>query len=142
MSFFGEPKKQNKNLYIRALLKANLSFEGFYWYPLHAEPKAQVIEYFEADVFISDFGIDSLIGILKNKGYTSIWEITEFNEDEQIAIEMLGSYGGIETLYCGDDAKWTVYFSHENTITLAGEMIVEAVKNAWVNWDLYKDPWE
>ncbi|MDO7887333.1 hypothetical protein [Hymenobacter cheonanensis] len=142
MNFFGEPKKQNKNLHIRALLKEHLSFDGFYWYPLHSEPKARITEYFEADTFERDFGINTLITILKNKGYTSVWEITELGEDEKISLEMLGSYGGIETIYCDEDAKWAIYFSHENTVTLAGEMIVEAVKSVWVNWGLYKDPWK
>jgi hypothetical protein len=142
MIFFEKAKKQNENLEIRRLLKENLNFDGFYWYPLHAEPKAQTTEYFEAETFMSDFGSDKLVNILKDKGYTSVWEITELSEDEKIDVEMLSEYGGIETIYCDENAKWAIYLSHENTITLAGEMIVTAVKNAWANWDLYKDPWK
>lgn len=140
-SIFGNDKKSSKNLQIRELLKINLNFDGFYWYPLHAAPKADVTEYFETDRFVNDFGISQLQELLKELGYNQLWELTELDEDKLVSVDELNEYEGTEVIYCGVDAEWAIYFSHENTVTFAGEKIVSAVKGAWPGWDTYKDPW-
>ena len=138
---FAENKKYSKNVQGREMLRNNLGFEHFYWYPLH-DPKPLNSEYFEEDAFLEEFGVEKLIALITQLGFDRLNVITETDEDEKINATQLEEYSGIEKIYFDEKAEWAIYFSHENTVTFVGSIIADSLKANWSNWENFSSPWE
>ena len=138
---FADDKKDSQDVQGREMLRTNLGFEHFYWYPLH-DPRPLNSMYFEEDAFLKEFGIEKLIGLIAQLGFDRLNVITETEEDEKITITELEEYSGIEKIYFDDKGEWAIYFSHENTVTFVGTIITDSLKVNWNNWKAFSDPWE
>ncbi len=102
---------------------------GGYWYP------AALIESFPERIVIVDaqlFKTEVPHTILAERGIEHVFTLFEFaGENEyEINIALLElCYGSSGELYCTSAAMdWLIYASHENTITLAGEWLIEAIR--------------
>ena len=125
----------------RELLNNNFGISTDYWYPLTGGKAPNNCEYFDVDVFITNYGLERLIQFIKNLGYSIINEIVESLEDKKIEVEDLDSYCGLETFYCNDNGDWAIYFSHENTVTFIVAEFLGKLKIDWPDWEYNKDPW-
>ncbi len=44
------------------------------------------------------------------------------------------AYDGREGYWTSGEMDWLIYASHESSITVAGEWLLEAVKSVWPEW--------
>ncbi|WP_125185482.1 hypothetical protein [Botryobacter ruber] len=126
---------------IRKKLVDKWGAEGL-WIPLNGEKASETVDYFEYDNFQSVFGITKLSKMVEELQPDVIYEISEVGEDRIIAASEIDEYGGIEMFYTDSEANWLIYLSHENTITIAGASLLNAIKSNRSNWSDYNKPWE
>lgn len=138
--FQAKPIKSELEQHLWKKLNINFGINGLYWFPLHGE-KIENCEYFEADVFVKQMGMQHLLDVLKTYD-TQIYELSEVTDVTPITIEEVPSYDSNEWLYCDENANWVIYFSHENTVTIAGKELLDELKSSWLNWKEYANPWE
>jgi hypothetical protein len=108
-----------------------------YWYPLKPINRDDVIA-FKADEFENKFGFFELRKILINN--LEIYEIREWLDKGKIV-----RFETFEPRYDGDgegfwfqqDMKWMIYCSHENTISIGGQELVQSIKDNWKDWNQY-----
>jgi hypothetical protein len=111
-----------------------------YWYPLTGLQPPNT-EYFEADVFLKEFGEEKTIQLIKTLGDLLINEIGEAANDRKIPVEEL-SLDYDETFYCNVNVDWIIYRSHERTITLGGQCLTDELKKDWGEWEKFSNPWK
>jgi hypothetical protein len=133
MGLFSSDKKHT-DIQTRQLLADKFDFRNFYWWPLNGHKLADT-ECFTDQTFSINFGIPSLIQTIKDMGVNQLHKINEINEDEVIKTEDIWSYDGIEVVYCNDNVDWLIYFSHENTVTVSGKNLIDALKENWPEFE-------
>lgn len=110
-----------------------------YWYPLKGEPD-------ESKLFLDVDHLEpywdrlcALAGLPEQR----LYEYGEsFFEDGALSeVDAIEGYGGNECAYLPKDLSWIIYFSHENTITFAGDILpmvkelLKAEREHWNRWD-------
>jgi len=130
-----------KNAEIRKQLIERWGAEGL-WTPLNGEKASETVDYFEYDEFQSAFGLEKLKEVIAEIETGNVHEVSEIEEDKVITVSEIDEYGGVEMFYTNSNAEWVIYLSHENTITVAGAKLLEALKRRWSEWSLYNKPWE
>lgn len=110
-----------------------------YWYPLCGgldEDKlfldVERVEPYEEQLL-------KLLGLPQER----IYECSECDHNEYDCAEVddLYGYGGSEVAYVPKDFSWIIYFSHENTVTFAGDILpmvkelLMAEREHWNKWD-------
>jgi len=111
-----------------------------YWYPLTGpEPAHSIV--FAADSFDEHFGTDRLRALLIAAGIRRVYQLSEGAEYdaeyEMDAVLMEPYYTGLERHYTDHTFDWHIYASHENSLTIAGEALIAALKAAWPDWERY-----
>jgi hypothetical protein len=130
--------KKNTDTATRQLLADKFGFQDFYWWPLNG-PKPVDTECFTDEAFCEKLGHPILVQTIKELGENQLHKINEIREDEIIKTDDIWSYDGIEVVYCNDNADWLIYFSHENTVTVSGKKLIEALKKNWSDFDNLKE---
>lgn len=138
MGLFSSDKK-NINTATRQLLADKFDFRDFYWWPLNGGPKPADTQCFTDESFCVKLGRPLLVRTLKEMGTHQLHKLTEIHEDEIIKTEDIESYNLIEVVYCNDNADWLIYFSHENTVTVSGKKLIDALKKNWPDFDNLKE---
>ena len=114
--------------------------EGHYWYPLKGllkEPLTDIV-YFEADWFRTKISQNMLAELLKAHGadhVLGIWENGVAWEADADLIDLW--YRGLESYWTSENRDWLIYISHENSITVAGKLLLDSIKKAWPEWETY-----
>lgn len=107
-----------------------------YWYPLNDIPRTDVVA-FEAPEFHRDIGAERLRAILRAANVGQVYELTEFVEHPAYEqdLEACGfRYTGAEGYWCDTGMEWIVYASHEDSITLGGQWLIDRVQESWSAW--------
>ncbi|MFC6999046.1 hypothetical protein [Rufibacter roseus] len=130
-----------KNEQIRKKLIEKWGAEGL-WTPLNGELASDTVDYFVFDEFESAFGLENLKQILEEIAPGLVYEISEINEDRTIPVSEIEEYELVEKFFTDSVANWVIYLSHENTITIAGAKLLEALKMKWSDYNEYNKPWE
>jgi len=130
---------KNTDTSIRQLLSDKFGFKNFYWFPLTGGAKPADTEYFSEEIFLAKFGISKLIHTIKDMGVSQLTKINEDHDDKIIKTDEIWSYDGIEVVYCNDSADWLIYFSHENTVTVSGSILINALKKKRSDFDTLKE---
>lgn len=133
MGLFSNDKK-NIDTTTRKLLADKFGFQDFYWWPLNGSKPADT-ECFTDEAFSEKLGHSNLVQTLKEMGVDQLRKINEIHEDEIIKTDDIWSYDGIEVVYCNDNADWLIYFSHENTVTVSGKKLIDALKKNWPEFE-------
>ena len=136
MGLFSNSKKY-KDTVTRKLLAEKFDFHNFYWWPLN-ETKPADTECFTDEIFCSKLGLSCLVQTIVEMGVNHLHKINEIHEDEIIKTEDIWSYDGIEVVYCNDNVDWLIYFSHENTVTVSGKKLINALKKNWPEFEIYR----
>jgi hypothetical protein len=112
--------------------------EGQHWHPLLSDDLPPHVLAFEQAGFARAITTVSLQGILRQHGVEHIWELREFGPEYELDLKSLKpTYTGGEGYWTSGDMTWLMYASHESSITVAGEWLITAVKEAWPNWELH-----
>lgn len=107
---------------------------GKEWYPLTADEPQGVIA-FQAAWFHRAIPDEYLRSLLRDHGIERCWELYEHGWVHEIATELVsthyGHFEGMECYVTADDMGWLIYASHESSITVAGDWLIEAIKAEW-----------
>ena len=135
----------------RAVKTWDLDGFGRGWYPISGPPRPPVAFAFEAELFetfmVEDKAANKLIEILSAHHVGYIFQFSEFSprgvDDDYFypdsEIELAGywwpEYGGLEKLYFSQAMDWMIYTSHEGSITVHGQWLIDAIKAIWPDWE-------
>src|SRR5690348_11338568 len=109
-----------------------------FWYPLGDTTRMDVLA-LEAGPFHAGGGVAILRGCLAQHGVTRCWEFREFTHEPTLELELDefdAAYTGSERYWTADPPDWLVYASHEESMTLGGQWLIDAFKRAWPSWRL------
>ena len=116
--------------------------EGDYWHPLLTADLPPHLLAVQQAWFQHAIPSALLQQILRRHGVGHVWELREFGPEYELDLDTLDpTYNGAEGYWTSDDMAWLLYASHESSITVAGEWLIAAVKEAWPNWEqhIYTD---
>jgi hypothetical protein len=115
-----------------------------FWYPLSCKEPPPGVVALQADWFYHAIPLASLRALLTDRGITRVWELREDGRDYELAMELLEPwYTGLEGFWFADTCDWLIYASHESSITLAGQWLIDAVQSLWPAWHEHiYDGWE
>jgi hypothetical protein len=139
----GKParKSDEKNFGIRKQLTDKWGIrDGDSWIPLDDAEITDSIEYGYYSTFAKEFGIDRLKKILQNITKSDVYEINNEASDRRIAVSEI-DFKRFECYYTNETADWVVYYSHEDTITFAGQELIEKLQATWEGWETYRRKW-
>lgn len=113
-----------------------------YWFPLMGdEPKEISEKFFIMFDYIEPYmkQVEAIIGLPQTHIYS--YGESVFRPLNCIETVEIIEYGGCETIYTDRDFTWAIYFSHENTVAVAGSivpMVKELLSNEKEHWNKYE----
>lgn len=112
--------------------------KGAYWYPLENCIREDIFVFVD-NYFYDELGIESIRSVLLKRGINRVWELCESEPFPEYEIDTsdfspVYSISG-EGYWCSDDMDWIIYVSHENSITVGGEWLLDEIKAIWSNWE-------
>ncbi|MBH5317518.1 hypothetical protein I6N90_06770 [Paenibacillus sp. GSMTC-2017] len=109
-----------------------------HWIPLDASKHKFALPFMD-DYFESEFGFERLRAILKKHGVNEVYELRELTSSPEYELEVSAFYPTYdfdgEGFWCSKEMDWVIYVSHENSITIGGEWLINMVKEVWPNWE-------
>ncbi|MGZ6322076.1 MAG: hypothetical protein ACXWQR_22565 [Ktedonobacterales bacterium] len=107
------------------------------WYPLQplpVPPPPHVLA-FEADWFAWDVPLATLRGILKSRRVRRVWELmnSRLGDAKELDVALFVPSGS-ETYWTSQKMDWMIYASHESSLTICGDWLLNLVKQAWPAW--------
>ena len=110
-----------------------------YWFPLRKGDAPSNVVAFHEDLFSLRRGAELLKQALREGGIERAFQLHEFappDPDYEIEISILEpSYARSGEQYStSDSADWVAYASHESSITIAGDWLVEFFAKRWPDW--------
>jgi hypothetical protein len=121
---------------LRNRLKTTWDIGEGYWYPLREGSTPPNVLAFHVEYFRAINGHVLLRDALRRRDISRVFELHEFGPDEpdyeiELSIfEPAYRWGGEQ--YCTTtEADWVVYASHESSITVAGDWLLEILKEKW-----------
>jgi len=126
--------EKSKELWNR--LKSVWGIGEGYWFPLKDGSIPANILAFHVDYFKAMDGGSFVRDALTRRGLSRVFELHEFSPDEpdyEIELSILepGYRWGGEQYCTAVGTDWVVYASHESSITLGGDWLVEMLKVKW-----------
>ena len=118
-----------------------------HWYPIYGPPRPANALAFLAEMFEANVTPTKLRSILRDHGVERFFLFSEFSPigiqgglpELEMALELLepryGQAAGGEGYWFSIEMDWLIYASHESSITVGGEWLVEAVKHTWPDWE-------
>lgn len=117
---------------------------GGYWYPISGTPPSGILVFGEYAVE-NELGEERLQRILSEVGAGRVFELNdmpgEVAECEVDPIFVGELHGLAETYWTPPDLSWLLYASHDATLAVAGERLVEAFQSAWPEYRAHLYPW-
>lgn len=110
-----------------------------YWYPLFKVKSYVPVLAFDADFFNDDNRMQILGSIIQNHGINEVFQFREFTNGKIIP-DFVNSYllkedeDGFDLPYASEcylfdrNKDWLIYTSHEHTIALAGDWLINEIK--------------
>lgn len=110
-----------------------------HWWPLREGVLPSAVIAFHTDWF-DDEKIAALRDVLIDHGVAVVWELREFGEwgCEQSVRAFDPTYNGEEGYWTSAGTEWLVYASHESSITLGGEWLLQAFRQRFPACDQFK----
>ena len=105
-----------------------------YWWPL-SEPRPPHAEAFQDYYFENELGYPALRGILAALGSKTIFEFREGGKAYAVSVATFEPRYELERFWTSADCDWIIYASHEGSVTVGGERLLPAVKEAWPSWE-------
>lgn len=115
-----------------------------HWHPLAATSRRDVAA-FRASAFHAAVGASGLRAALAAHGVRRVVEAREFLELPTREVDLADAdfaYEFAEGYWCDARLDWLVYASHEDSLTVGGQWLIDAVKRQWPGWaDHGWEPW-
>jgi len=109
--------------------------DGF-WYPLDGvTPPPQTVA-FNDEWFALYVPPVLLRQILARRGVKRIWQLTTWGHQYEMDLALLfSSYRQTEGYWMADKWEWVLHQSHEQSLTVAGDRLLNPIKKAWPQWN-------
>jgi hypothetical protein len=136
------PIKNDRNIILFDIRKSmgekwDMNTQTGYWVPLDGI-KTKHIEFFNFKNFITEFGLQKLKVVVSDIENSTIFELNELIDDNEINISEMDIRDDMtELYYTCKSFEWVIYKSHENTITFAGDILLEKIKQEWPGWEKF-----
>lgn len=112
-----------------------------YWFPLREGQIPQNVLTFHMDYFRRMKGSELVREALETRGISRVFQLCELksSSDPEYEIELSvfepRYANGGEQYSTSESADWIVYASHESSITLGGDWLINIVKKRWPDWN-------
>lgn len=126
-------KEESERLW-NGLRRAWSSIGDGYWFPLKKGTLPPNILAFHTDYFQSISGQSILRDVLARRGVSTVFLLHEFGDPEyevELAIFEPGYSDGGEQYSTSEDTDWVVYVSHESSITIGGEWLIDVFRELY-----------
>lgn len=108
-----------------------------YWYPLYKCRRNDVLAFNDDYINKNEEKITDVRDILLKLNYNSVYEMNEdrliWLIDTNSLVPTMSKYND-ERFWFSEDMSWIIYVSHEGSITLGGEELLNQVKAKWDDW--------
>ena len=111
-----------------------------FWIPLAGVVSRNTC-YFDTNSFEENLSFEKLNSIINEEFIDEVIEINELQEFKVYPILNLKKYNGLDSYYTNKNADWVIYITHEETIAFAGLELIEQIKEHWVDFEKYINPW-
>jgi hypothetical protein len=119
--------KTDEKLTVRQMLHEVWGYDGDYWEPLGKKSPRETV--FLLSKYITDGDRLFIKELLAKKSGKHLYEVNETGDDYETDLESVSSfYQDHEVMYFDETYKWTIYGSHEETITFGGEWLINSIK--------------
>lgn len=119
--------KTNEKMTVRQMLHEVWGYDGDYWEPLGKKSPRETV--FLLSKYLTDGDRLFIKELLAKKGGKHLYEVNETGDDYETDLESISSfYQDHEVMYFDETYKWTIYGSHEETITFGGEWLISCIK--------------
>ena len=115
-------------------LKEAWGIDGRYWFPLKEGDAPQNLMAFHTDYWETMDGAALLRVALQSRGIRRVFQLHEFGDPNyEIDLEILepGYLDGGERYSTSVPADWVVYASHESSITVCGDWLIQFFRKEW-----------
>lgn len=105
------------------------------WYPLNNEaPPANVIAF--DDAWLTTYVPPTILRhILAQRRVRRVWQLTTWGTQYEMDLDLLfSSSRQNEAYWTSETMDWLLYQSHEYSLTVAGDWLISAIKQAWPEW--------
>lgn len=119
--------KTNEKMTVRQMLHEVWGYDGDYWEPLGKKSPRETV--FLLSKYLTDGDRLFIKELLAKKSGKHLYEVNETGDDYETDLESISSfYQDHEVMYFDETYKWTIYGSHEETITFGGEWLINSIK--------------
>jgi hypothetical protein len=127
-------------LHLNEKWKCDLEFG---WIPITSDNTIPNTEIYQSDYL--SYYIEEIKAIIRTSyGVDVLFEIKEDGQFKELDInECDFCYDGLEYIYTHKDLRFVLYFSHENSTTIGGELLLEELHRTWPEYraHLWKSIW-
>ncbi|MFN5878526.1 MAG: hypothetical protein ACK44B_06660 [Flavobacteriales bacterium] len=130
---------------LKKVLNEKWNITADHWFPIDEYDINEEVVYFPQSYFFKDFGLEKLKTLISeiNEGAIYQWNWEVINEEfYKIQIYEMVEFNNLEKFYFDENCNWIVYISHENTIAIGGQYLIEKLTQNWGNWFKYLNKWE
>jgi hypothetical protein len=119
--------KTDEKLTVRQMLHEVWGYDGDYWEPLGKKSPRETV--FLLSKYITEGDRHFIKELLAKKRGKHLYEVNETGDDYETDLDSVSSfYRDHEVMYFDETFKWTIYGSHEETITFGGEWLINSIK--------------
>jgi len=120
--------KMEEKQSVRHLLQHAWGYDGDYWEPLAEKSPHETV--FILRKYITDDDSVFIKKLLAKKGIRNLYEINETGDDYETDLDgFVSTYSGHEVIYVDETGKWTIYGSHEDTVTFGGDWLITSIRD-------------
>ncbi len=138
-------ERESRRLWHKLDKRWGTSFDS-YWYPLREDPPSPGVLPLQAAWFWREIPPTQLAAILVRHKVKRVWQPGNDSRhlvsgEYEVGLELLelGLVGPpVEAYWTSDTLDWLLYISHEDSVTVAGDWLVAAVKEVWPEWEQHR----
>lgn len=130
---------------LKTALKEKWNITADHWIPLDVHDINEEVVYFPQNYFFKDFGLEKLKILISEIAEYSIyqWNWEPIREEFfKITVSEMVEFESLEKYYFDENCNCIIYISHENTIAIGGQNLIEKLTQKWENWFKYLNKWE
>ena len=103
----------------------------FGWVPITGDETIPNTEIYES-AYLSYYIEEIKTLIKKIYGLTTVFQIREDGQFKELNIDECDFYyDGLEYIYTDNELRFVLYFSHENSTTVGGELLLKEIHKIW-----------
>lgn len=111
----------------------------FGWVPITSPAEnSDELEIYDLEPFVAWFGDGVRQFIADTFGISSVYEIEEGGAVAFISLDdCVFSYNGLEHMYTDASFQFLLYYSHEDSVTAGGKVLIEAIHRLWPEYSTH-----